>query len=348
MLLNSVDQVRQVFSSVKNTDLGQPLFGDSRYKAVAFSKENFREISEASTDKALCFVDGGNQEIISAPNFSVQFVRCYANFFKGKKRVREPLKTEFLSLANAEGREGKIFFNATIIPVSGLDLLPKEGVLFDSQDDALKEGVGRARISVVGGLSRRFAEWALAEKAMDFLAAGDAVVRDGTLQTSVAREAFYAKKAFLRANEKSVFLTGLAKTSTLFTTTGIPLTSAVNKISPRGKWAYHPVVENNHPDHPADLYVVKFHEKSSHAFRFEWFKGQEKDEGVFSALAENASDPTFLGYPYGLIEADQMARVTNKETLGLKQLVSNKFGSDWTGVEEFLSASNAHDKLDRI
>ena len=347
MLLDSVGQVKQAFSSVRQNELGEPLFGDSRYKSVAFDKNNFHGISYSS-EKTLCFVDGGNQEVVSAPNFSVQFVRCYANFFKGKKRAREALKTEFLSVAKAEGREGKIFFNAGIIPVSGLDLLPKEGVLFDSQDDALKEGVGRARISVVGGLARRFAEWALAEKAMDFLGKGDAVVRDGTLQTSVEREAFHAKKAFSKAKEKGVFLTGLAKTSTLFTTTGMPLVSAVKKISPKGKWFYSPLVENSHPDHPADLFVVKLHEKSKHAFRFEWFKELEFDENVFAGLAENASDPTFLGYPYGLIEADEMARVTNKETLGLRQLVANKFGLEWASVEEFSSASNAHDVLDRI
>lgn len=347
MLLDSVDAVKNVFSTLKQAGMGEPLFGDSRYKPVAFNKDNFHAI-EGTSDKTLCFVDGGNQEIISAPNFSVQFVRVYANFFKGKKRVLKPLRSEFLSACFTEGSEKKILFNATIIPVSGLDLLPEKGLLFDSQDDALKEGVGRARISVVGGLARRFAEWAVAEKAVGMLSEGDVVIRDGTLQTSVEREAFHAKRVFETALRKNVFLAALAKTSTLFTTTGLPVTSAVNKLSPSGKWFYWPLVENSHPDHPAELFVVKLHEKARHAFRFEWFKRQKIDANVFTALLENASDPTFLGYPYGLIEADRMARVSNKEILALKQLFATQFGGEWVSVEEFLSASNAHDVLDQI
>ena len=37
------------------------------------------------------------------------------------------------------------------------------------------------------------------------------------------------------------------------------------------------------------------------------------DEDYILSLVDNSKDPVFYGYPYLLIEADKLARVTNKE-----------------------------------
>ena len=75
------------------------------------------------------------------------------------------------------------------------------------------------------------------------------------------------------------------------------------KNSPQGLWKYR-LFEGAVP-----IYVVKLNENSKKCFRVE---GQINDE-VLSLLVENSKDPTFIGYPYGLIEADKFARVSNEE-----------------------------------
>ena len=62
------------------------------------------------------------------------------------------------------------------------------------------------------------------------------------------------------------------------------------------------------------IFLSKFHQRSEYIFRFEIFNEQkEKTKQVISELSRNSIDPLFLGYPYGLVIADEMARVSNNE-----------------------------------
>ncbi len=63
---------------------------------------------------------------------------------------------------------------------------------------------------------------------------------------------------------------------------------------------------------------------------------------IFSALAENSQDPVFLGYPYGLVDADKNARVSNAEKGFLRTVFSSKID-----LEKY-NQLDAHDVLDKI
>ena len=65
-------------------------------------------------------------------------------------------------------------------------------------------------------------------------------------------------------------------------------------------------------------------------------------------LSANCKDPVFIGYPYGLIEADKNARISNQEKDMLLTLFSTKFGKDWERIKESLSNIDAHEILDNI
>jgi hypothetical protein len=84
------------------------------------------------------------------------------------------------------------------------------------------------------------------------------------------------------------------------------------------------------------LLVVKLHAKAKVAFRFE---SNDIPHDLLSSLAE-LSDPVFFGYPYGLIEADRGARVTNEEKNYFKTLITAKSGFE----EDIIS----HEILDKI
>jgi hypothetical protein len=74
-------------SRVAEDELGQPYFGNPDYETLPFSTANFVPIKDVKPSIRTAFVDGGNQEIIGAPNFSVQMNRVYFNIFKGRERI---------------------------------------------------------------------------------------------------------------------------------------------------------------------------------------------------------------------------------------------------------------------
>ena len=189
---------------------------------------------------------------------------------------------------------------------------------------------------------------------------GDIAVRDGTLQTAVTNESVPASSAFQAAVDRRVTLSALAKTSALFTSSGISLLAAVGKLArdagAAGRWYYHPLVVNEHPEHRAEIYACRLHPASRHVFRFEILREQARALGegpiarVFGALAANSSDLSFPGYPYGLIDADNQSRVRRNEKESLRALLASALAGNgsWERLRGHLGASDAHDVLDRI
>jgi hypothetical protein len=142
-------------------------------------------------------------------------------------------------------------------------------------------------------------------------------------------------------------LGALGKTSSIFTENGNLLSAVLSSISSRDSWLYYPIADIENHNHKADIFFAKFHEKSRHIFRLEIFNAQKtKAEQVINELAGNCADPIFIGYPYGLIEADRIARVSNNEKESLKTMLLVKLKN--RNIEKYLSASNAHEILDKI
>jgi hypothetical protein len=337
---------------------------------VPFNAANFTSF-EARDDggrkRTLCFIDGGNMSIFSAPNFSLQYARIYFNLFTGNLRKSPstlPQRIEFIVKASARVADGSILYTAECLPLHGTDprFLPAPFEISSLDKTIALENV-RADIELVGGIARRFAEWKYAHALMENeLDDGDVLVRDGALQTLITGERDYAEKLYAAAEKKNALVAGLAKTSTMLTTTGIPLVAALQKLAEDsgigGCWYYHPLAENiaTNRNHRADLYVCKLHPKSAYAFYFELYLNQAKkmssDETVpiFSALARNSSDLSFLGYPYGLIDADANARVTTNEAATLRAVLVSELSNSqkWKTIAKFMAATDAHDILNRL
>ena len=130
---------------------------------------------------------------------------------------------------------------------------------------------------------------------------------------------------------------------------GNSISNALNKFNIDGKWIYNPVVDINSLNHQADLSFVKLHETSRYIFRFEIYKKQKENiNDVISLISNNCKDAVFIGYPYGLIEADKNARISNQEKDMMLTIFSTKFGKDWEKIKESLSNVDAHKILDNI
>ncbi len=347
-------------------NIGQPYFGSPDYETLPFTPASFMPISETESDGRAAYIDGGNQEILGAPNFSVQINRTYFNIFKGRTRILPkslPSKIEFYSATLSSFRHNEIFYDTRIFPLKEefAGFVPNDRHLsFSSVDRTVTVGTQRADIERVASIARRFAEWEFAKHVIENeLEEGDMVVHDGALQTGLTNEQTYTGRAFDAALKKGVILTGLSKTSALFTTTGLSLLGAVQKLAEEckvaGSWCL-PVAKVLNVQHNAFIYVVKLHENARYIFRYEVYGDQAKkmsDKGLgetTSVLAENSKDIAFPGYPYGLIDADRFARVSGNEIEKYQVLLLSEISKlgKWKDIARHVSSGDAHSVLDML
>jgi len=348
--------------------LGDPNFADPRYQPIKLSVKNFHSIKIPHSDRTICYVDGGNAQIVCAPNFIVELARLHFCRFKGRERIRLttlPQTIVFYTVCCATAEGGRIKYETEFVPVKDewAKFLPDIADLkFDSFDQTLTVGRQRAQIDSVSNSSRAFAEWSLSRHLInEELEEGDVLVRDGTLQTVVTNESKYANRAYSAAMKKGVVFTGLSKTSSLFTTTGYPLLSSIDKLAEGtplkdGSWYYHPIVKITHPDHRAEMFAVRLHDISEYVFRFEILRDQFRDlsskeiESVIGALAVNARDIGFPGYPYGLVEADRLARITGHErdSHEVQFMSASASAGIWNVLLRHVKCVDAHSILNKL
>ena len=118
----------------------------------------------------------------------------------------------------------------------------------------------------------------------------------------------------------------------------------------------HEKVHIDHPDHRAAMFAVKLNKQSEYVFRFEILRDQvtkqtfKEVEAIISALAQNSIDIGFPGYPYGLIDADRLGRVSMNEKTAhafqFKTAASRK--GLWEKISKFIKSSDAHEILNKL
>ncbi|MHA1637851.1 MAG: DNA double-strand break repair nuclease NurA [Candidatus Thorarchaeota archaeon] len=360
--------VRKLEQEVNETNLGSPFFSHDQYISHPLSKKNIKPLKKIDSERKIAFLDGGNQEIVGAPNFSIQINRIFFCIFDGDRRIKPkniPDRVEFISATYAVFRDGQVHYDSIIEPVRDghASYLPRESDLsFNSVDRSLMQGNLRGNISRVASLARRFAEWEFSHHLIENeLNEGDVYVADGTLQTGFPNESKYLDQIFSSGKKTGVIVTGLSKTCSLFTDTGLALMGAIRQLVEESKimastWTYHPVVDIFNPQHKASFHVVKLNSESDRIYRYEIFLDQakslsENDLGeILSKLSENSRDVAFPGYPYGLIVADEHARVRENELEKYRMMLlseMSKSGS-WNKFKKYIRAIDAHDVLDML
>jgi len=345
--------INLVKNNISNINDNYVQFSNLNYKPFDFNKNYFNEIKNIENDNKIAFIDAGSAEIIKSSNFSLSLIRVYYTIYQKNKRI-EAKKQDFYSFIYTKNIDGELFYNVEFINNEDKNEknninLDKNDLLLSSLDETIKQGITRANISNMSNVIRRFSELKTAINIIDLLNDSSILVLDGSLQCTFTNEKKYFYELYKKAVEKKIIICGLSKTTTLMTDKGNSIANALNKFSQKGKWFYQPVADIKSNQHKAEMAFVKFHESSKHIFRFEIYKEQkEYISAVINLLASNCKDPVFIGYPYGLIEADKNARISNQEKDMLLTLFSAKFGKDWEKVKESLSNIDAHEVLDSI
>ena len=112
--------LEKLTSRVKESSLGNPFFAQSHYNAHPLNRNNFNPIGHVESERRIAFLDGGNQEIVGAPNFSIQINRIYFCIFDGKERISPetiPNKIEFFSATYSVFRDRQVHYDTIIIPL---------------------------------------------------------------------------------------------------------------------------------------------------------------------------------------------------------------------------------------
>ncbi|MFW9995365.1 MAG: DNA double-strand break repair nuclease NurA [Candidatus Odinarchaeota archaeon] len=360
--------IERLDSEINEQNLGVPFFSSDDYAARSLDCKYFHPIVDAKSSGKISFIDGGNLEILGAPNFSIQVNRIYFNIFKDNERIHPetlPPKIEFFSVTFATFKEQDIHFDTSIFPVKDdfTRYLPDESYLsFSSWDRSVMNGNMRAGISRVASVARRFSEWEYAKWIIDSeLDSSDVIVADGTLQTALTNEYKIMENAYRIAKKKGVIFTGLSKTSQLFTSNGLSLMGALQKFADdcqvTYKTWYYPVASVSNPDHEASIFVTKLNPQAKRVFRYEINQSQADmlDEsalnGIFAKLAANSGDISFPGYPYGLINADYEARVRHDELEAFRVRFFSEIAKEegrWEKFARHVSAVDAHGVLDSL
>ena len=282
--------------------------------------DNFKRINAQDYGKSIAFVDGGNAELLKAPNFSLQFIRICCIIFKNNKKLNI-VKNEFFVLISAFEDEG-IKYKAKIFPFRG-DFPDEKDLKFNILDETVMQGKEKANISIVGNIARRFAELKLASE-ID----ADIAVIDGNLKPVYTNEDKYIK----RLNNNAC---AIAKTSDIITNKGNCPVAQLNSVGIDYSWYYE----------TKERIYIKLNKASGYVFSLQ-INNKDNIGKIINQIAYNSNDAVFPGYPYGLILADKFARISNNEKQNLVLLFRTI--ADWDKIKHYVNTTNAHDILDSV
>jgi hypothetical protein len=161
---------------------------------------------------------------------------------------------------------------------------------------------------------------AMAERA---LAPEGIVIHDGSFRTT---------NPLLQRLAPGENTCALSKTSGIMTSKQRPIGMALLTRAPKGAWAAK-LTQN--------IFCVRLNDRAAHTFILEGCNE------ALPLLAAWSADMTFPGYPYPLVLADQMARVTNNERDAWRIVLSSDENAMKILADE-LKATDAHAMLEHI
>ncbi|MEK6874916.1 MAG: hypothetical protein AABX52_04165 [Nanoarchaeota archaeon] len=298
-------------------------------QAIPISQDHFSGLIPSLCHHVTVFVDAGQATIFSSPQLHVEFIRIYASEYHDLKREKCHLQECFLIIQTVV-LEDEIFYKIHSIP----DIFSFP--LFSVNEPTLAAKGRSVDIHVIANACRGLCEYYMIIDLLSKLPSDSMIVRDGDLDVQYQAQEHIMAQMCQIAKHNNIVLAGVSKTSALLTNTGGSAIAALYDLAPVGLWSYQ--------DPKAKTCFAKFHARSSYIFRVDVI-GQDK-EAVLKTLAAYSTDLVFLGYPYGLLEADARARVDKEEQVYLQNLFySSDLGDEIRRLEH---ASNAHSVLDSM
>jgi hypothetical protein len=317
-------------------NLGKKKIDDNTFlltnQKFTIDKKNFSNIQPADTrPDSVSFVDGGVCHILSTSDFCLSLLRVVElktnSFEKGDKKrsktIKKLIKKEIYTLITVEDN----FYKIITYPKTDL-----ENTKISTGDPEFNHNTENPFEKIANFLRRNLELKTVIESSSDL------VILDGSTDSRTQIE---KEKIGIIAKKKNINC-AFSKTSRILTDKGNNINYVLSELM-EGEWIY--TLEKS------NIFFVKLNKNSDYVFRLDFFNMGDKRESVSEAinyLKLISNDPVFLGYPFYLIEADKIARVSNDEKKRLLTKFKVLLGPNWKSIKKRLNASVAHDVLDTI
>ncbi|MBI2575643.1 DNA double-strand break repair nuclease NurA [Candidatus Woesearchaeota archaeon] len=303
----------------------------------------------------IAFVDGGNAEIIASANFSLHAVNLARCIYSGPKKIGTASRSGYI-LITAKSLSGKLFYEANFFGY------PLSKVSIDASHPSIAIGFQRPSPGALASPLRKALELSLAADMAQQLEDGSWIALDGDFSTPTPFEREALNNLIDASSERNIGCLALAKTSDLLSGRGDALIPLIKEISPKQQpWFYAPIPPAHKTIPGMITAVASLHKRPSHCFKLEVIVPKAKPSAgpgidpelknlnpLMKSLVENSKDSVFLGYPYGFIEADQLARVSNQEKGYQKTKLLAALGKNFPEINDYLATKDAHAILDRM
>ncbi len=304
-------------------------------KAIEFSSEHYHSLAPAQDHDVYC-IDGGQAIIFETAEILVGVIRVACVKSKSQKTCIIERKQWYV-IINTSVKDGQLVYEAHLLGKNA------EEFAINPNEAALKDGLSRAKLSKALEVLRKREELLLAQRILEKTNEKSVVALDGELDAKAEIE----KKALdnlLEASKKhSKQLVGVVKSTNLVTNKGAALSAFLLSAAPSGRWHYWPLISSEQ----IDWVIANFAEQQASVYRIDipvWIN-QERMKRILENLCSSSQDISLPGYPYGLIVADQFARVSSEELAQIKATVMSELSREaYSSVE----GKDTHDMLNRI
>ena len=111
--------IKRLDTHLNDESIGNPFFPERGIQPFPLTTNGFKVIQRVDSDKKTAFIDGGNQEVLGAPNFSVQLNRVYFGMWSGNRRIQERSirkRIEFFAATFSDFERGEIQYSLLTFP----------------------------------------------------------------------------------------------------------------------------------------------------------------------------------------------------------------------------------------
>ena len=317
-------------------------WGKLPYGAISeIKRENFYEIEERYDDREIFYVDGGSNRIYLSPKQGVYVVRIYVSSFSGTRKIYDLRSTNIVYIKNLG--------NSSSVEIHNLEGERYLQSSLEIDNASTQNSGGELMPTIIAQFVRKSMEW-LAIKSIAKKNPKCIIIKDGSLQSGTVGESEYMREAAKAVEDSNAKLIGVAKTSSLTTTKGYAVSSILmhlsRKFGVKAPWIYYPIFQKGEKGILGEVAFGCYHSLSEYVFRTDFYN---MDFSEFKEIAElisfHSSDAYFYGYPYGLIDADVNARVSDEEAKELREIFDFML-EDFGRFER--NATNAHDLISEV
>ncbi len=333
-----------------------------KFKVNMITESSFSQLVTIATEFPVIYVDGGNNTLIDSPNMHVSALKVAVVTQTNELRKPPRFSVEtvdasvIITLEKIDGKKRYVIdlkstaTNNAISDNATADYsLPTFSPI--ELDDPILANTDENRVMVsLCGHVRQMLEWHFAKQHVQSVAGPTLLVLDGSFSPKNSTQTDTLTDLLDSAAKKEVLAVAVSKSTSLTTTGGYAIGPFLMSHAPfTSMWSTSPLAESL--TLPVTMHFAKLASRAEHVVRIDISKhnGGIDVNRAIGVLAWLSQDASFPGYPYGLIKADDLARVSQEERdYQATRLMMSLDPLTQKQIRMLSASSNAHSVLDSL